>query len=266
LPELPEVEVARKTVLPCVRGRTVKSTLVARAQSIRTPLEDVALFEAWLEDRTIETVERRGKALVFQLDGGLSLVFHFKLGAVVLCGKKPLAETSGVALNFTDGSSLDFGNLALSEFHLLKSDELDRLSSLKGGAEPLAASFNLKRLQQLLPARKQLKAALTDQEKIGGIGNAWADEILWNARLSPFRSGGDLSETELGKLLGSIKSTLREGVRLGGEEGFTDARGRKGGYHPVIHGREGDPCPRDGHAIEMVKKGRKTYWCPQCQL
>ena len=265
MPELPEVEVAKKTLSPCVLGKKINSVLVARPQSIRTPLEEPELFTAWLKNRTMELIERRGKVLVFHLDGGLSLVFHFKLGAEVLCGKKTLRETGGVAINFTDGASLDFSSFALSEFHLMKTAELDELGILKAGADPLARSFSLKRFHELLPANKQVKTALCDQTRIVGIGNAWADEILWEARLSPFRRGGDLSEKEISELYGKVKSTLREGIRLGGESGFIDGRGRKGRYKRVVHGHPDKPCPRDGHPIEMVKRGRTTFWCPQCQ-
>ncbi len=265
MPELPEAEVARKTITPCVAGKTVNSVLVARPQSIRTPLLDDALFSAWLKDRRIEAIERRAKMLIIHLDSGKALVFHFKLGAVVICRRQALAETNGVALNFTDGTALEFADLALSEFHLVDSDRLDEVEVLKGGAEPLDRSFTVKRLKEAMPPGKQVKTAICDQSRIGGIGNAWADEILWNARLSPFRKAGELGEDELGELLRQIKSTLREGIRLGGESGFTDGRGRKGRYHRIIHGHEGRPCPRDGHPIEMVKKGRATFWCPVCQ-
>jgi formamidopyrimidine-DNA glycosylase len=266
MPELPEAEVSRQTLVPCVEGKTVNSVLVARPQSIRTPLLDDALFKAWLKDRRGLAVERRAKALVFRLDAGKALVFHFKLGADVLCRDEPVSETNGVALDFTDGTSLEFANLALSEFHLVDSDRLDDVEILKGGAEPLERSFTLKRFSGLLPANKQLKAAITDQGAIAGIGNAWADEILWNARLSPFRKVSELSDAEVRELHAQIRKTLRAGIKAGGEGGFLDARGRPSRYETVVHGHEGSPCPRDGHAIEMVKKGRKTYWCPECQI
>ncbi|MHB1361400.1 MAG: Fpg/Nei family DNA glycosylase [Thermoleophilia bacterium] len=265
MPELPEVEVAKKTLSPCVLGKKINSVLVTRRQSIRTPLEEPELFAAWLKNRTMERIERHGKVLLFHLDGGMSLVFHFKLGAEVRCGDKALEETGGVAINFTDGTSLDFSSFALSEFHLMKTAELDRLGVLKAGADPLARSFSLKRFHELLPANKQVKAALCDQTRILGIGNSWADEILWEARLSPFRRSGDLTEKEFSELYGKVKSTLREGIRLGGESSFIDGRGRKGRYKRVVHGHAGRPCPRDRHPIEMVKRGRTTFWCPHCQ-
>ena len=132
MPELPEAEVARKTLTPCVVGRIVNAVLVARPQSIRTPLTDVALFSAWLKDRRIESIERRAKALIFFLSGEMALVFHFKLGADVLCKPEAVAETNGVALNFTDGTCLDFTDLALSEFHLVENQTPWRNRGTKG--------------------------------------------------------------------------------------------------------------------------------------
>ncbi|MBE0429448.1 MAG: Fpg/Nei family DNA glycosylase [Thermoleophilia bacterium] len=266
MPELPEAEVARKSLTPCVAGKTIREVLVGRRQSIRTPLQDDVTFALALRRRTIKSIERQAKALVFHLDDGSALIFHFKLGASVRCGNERLADTGGVALNFTDGSSLEFADLALSEFHVAASEDLARLPVLKEGADPLSRSLTAAKLRKLLPKNRQIKAALTDQETIGGIGNTYSDEILWNARISPFRKVSDLTGAQWDELTRQIKATLREGIRDGGEEGFTDARGRHGCYHTRVHKREGEPCPRDGHPIEMVKKGRKTFWCPQCQV
>lgn len=266
MPELPEAEVARKTLTPCVVGKTIKEVLVGRRQSIRTPLEDDVTFALALRHRTIKSIERHAKALLFHLDDGSGMVFHFKLGASVRCRDERVKESSGVAWNFTDGSSLEFADLALSEFHVAPSDELEELPVLKSGIDPLSRAFTANKLKKLLPKNKQIKAALTDQEIVGGIGNTYSDEMLWNARISPFRKVSELNDTQWDELVRQIKATIREGIRSGGEEGFTDALGRHGRYHTKIHKREGQSCPRDGHPIEMLKRGRKTFWCPECQV
>lgn len=265
MPELPEIEVARKTLTPCVAGKTITDVLVGRKQSIRNPLLDSRAFSITLNRHRVESIERWGKALVFRLDDDMAVVFHFKLGAVARCHRRPLADTAGVAWNFTDGTSLEFTDLALSEFHLAHAAGLDHLPVLKGGIDPLSSSMTAEQLKQILPSRKQLKAALTDQNIIGGIGNAYSDEILWKARLNPFRKVDDLSEEEMQELARQIKATLKEGIKQGGEAGFRDARGRHGRYQARVHGREGEACPRDGKSIKMLKRGRKTYWCPRCQ-
>lgn len=266
MPELPEAEVAKKTLTPCVVGKTISQVLVGRRQSIRTPLEDDVTFALSLRHRTIKAIERRAKALVFRLDDGSGMVFHFKLGASVRCAGNRAAETGGVALNFSDGSSLQFTDLALSEFHVAPAEQLEVLPVLGSGADPLSSSLGPEKLKTMLPKNKQVKAALTDQATIGGIGNTFSDEILWHARISPFKKVSELTGSQWNELAHQIKATLKEGIKSGGEEGFTDAQGRHGRYHTKVHRRQGEKCPRDGHPIEMVKRGRKTFWCPQCQV
>ncbi len=266
MPELPELEVARKTLSPCVAGKIVAGVLVERVRSIRTPREDAHAFANGIAGRRVEGIERRGKALVFRLSGGVAAVFHYKLGALAACRQEPVRKTGGVAWNFSDDSALEFTHMQLSEFHLAQEQELSKLPVLKSGADPLSRSLTAKKLAGLLPAKKQLKAALMDQNALGGIGNNYSDEILWNARLSPFRKVGDLTGAEFEELARQIKSTLRESIRAGGEEEFRDACGRHGRYQEKVRRRAGRPCRRDGHKIEMVKNGRKTFWCPHCQV
>ncbi len=265
MPELPELEVARKTLKPCVAGKRIAGVLVERERSIRTPKEDARRFAAGLKDKKVESVERRGKALLFKMSGGTDVVFHYKLGALAVCRDNPVRQTDGVVWNFNDGSALEFTDMQLSEFHLAPEDELAALPVLKGGFDPLSSSLISWKLKELLPSRKQLKAALVDQKAIAGIGNNYSDEILWNARLNPFRKVSDLSEKEISELARQIQATLKESIKAGGESEFRDARGHHGRYQEKVHRRAGEPCPRDGHQIEMVKKGRKTFWCPQCQ-
>jgi formamidopyrimidine-DNA glycosylase len=265
MPELPEAEVAKKTAGPCLIGKTIKEVIVARVQSIRTPLLDDVTFSLALKDRRIQSIERRAKALVFQFDNRTAMLFHFKLGARLSCHPGRIRETTGVAINFTDGSAFQFGDLALSEFHVAPLEELEHLRVLKSGIDPLSRSFTPARLRQTISPQKQIKAAITDQNVIGGLGNTYTDEILWNSRLSPFKKASELTEDEWQVLTHEIKRTLREGIKKGGEQSFVDALGNRGRYVTKIHKQAGKPCPRDGHPIEMVRHGRATYWCPECQ-
>ena len=266
MPELPELEVARKTLLPCAKGRTIGEVVVGREKAIRTPLEDGRAFAINLNRHRVTAIERRGKALVFRLDGDMAMVFHFKLGALAVCRGERVTETGGVAWNFTDGTAIEFTDLQLSEFHLGHMDELARLPVLKGGADPLDPSLSAERLRRLLPPGKQLKSALTDQDILAGIGNTYSDEILWQSRLSPFRKSSSLSGDEFTELARQMKATLKDAISKGGEKEFRDANERHGRYQNQVHRRAGEPCPRDGHTIEMVKRGRKTFYCPHCQV
>ena len=266
MPELPELEVAARTLKGCVAGKTVAGVVVGRERAIRTPREDARGFAAGLEGRRIESVERQGKTLLFRFSGGNGVIFHYKLGALAACRKAHVEATGGVAWNFQDGGALEFTDMQLSEFHLAPEKDLANLPVVKRGCDPLSRGLTPARLAELLPARKQLKAALMDQEALTGIGNNYSDEILWNARLNPFRKVADLSGKEMAELARQIKSTLKESIKAGGENEFRDARERRGRYEEKVHRRAGQPCPRDGHRVEMVKKGRKTFWCPHCQV
>lgn len=249
-----------------MKGKTISDVVVGREKAVRTPLEDGRAFSINLNRHRVTEIERQGKALIFRLDGNMAMAFHYKLGALAICRKQQVAETAGVAWNFTDGSALEFTDLQLSEFHLGHASELTHLPVMKSGADPLDPALTPERLRKLLPPGKQLKAALMDQDVLGGIGNTYSDEILWNARLSPFRKVSSLSGDEFSELARQMKSTLREAISGGGEEEFRDAHGNHGHYQTRVHRRAGEPCAHDGHKIEMVKKGRKTFYCPHCQV
>ena len=265
MPELPEAEVARRGLTPCVLGQKIQSVLVRRRQSIRTPLEDARTFSLMLRNREVLSLDRRGKALVFVLDAQLAVVFHFKLGAFIRCHDHYLLETGGVAWNFVTGNSLEFSEMGLSEFHLVPTDELTSVTIIKNGVDPLSRSFTGSTVKSILPANRQLKAALIDQSLIAGIGNTYSDEILWRARIMPTRKVSSLVDKELDSLVRETKVILREAIRKGGEVGFRAPGGREGRYQPVVHKQAGLLCPRDGAEITLINTGRKTYYCPQCQ-
>lgn len=265
MPELPEAEVSRRGLSPCVERRVIESVLVSRRQSIRTPLEDDTTFSMMLRGRSVQALNRQGKALVFTLDEDLVMVFHFKLGAFVRCHETQVDETGGVAWNFAGDGSLEFSDMGLSEFHLVPADEISSVPVIKGGLDPLSRTFTARRLASVLPARRQLKAAMTDQDIVAGIGNTYSDEICWRARLLPMRKVSSLSPQLLETLAREIKQTLREAIRKGGEVGFRGPDGCEGRYEPIVHGKADSRCPRDGARIKVLSAGRKTYFCSACQ-
>ncbi|RJQ42865.1 MAG: Fpg/Nei family DNA glycosylase [Gaiellales bacterium] len=265
MPELPEVEIARLGLASCVTDREIESVLVHRRQSIRTPREDSESFALMLRGHRVLRLQRQGKALLFSCSRGLVMVFHFKLGAFVRCHDYALAETNGVCMNFAGNGSLEFSDMGLSEFHLVPVDELSSVQVIKPGLDPLSRALSPQRLARVLPANRQLKAAMTDQDILAGIGNTYSDEICWRARMMPTRKVSSLSNQDFAVLTHEIKATLREAIRKGGERGFRGPDGREGRYEPAVHGKDGRPCPRDGALITAISAGRKTYYCPACQ-
>ncbi|MBI4280150.1 MAG: Fpg/Nei family DNA glycosylase [Armatimonadetes bacterium] len=265
MPELPEVEVARRSLRP-IAGRRVKSVEVMRPMALRT--HKTAAFAAVLRGLTVRGVDRRGKYLLIALDGHV-LLFHFKLWGIVRLHAKTFTpeEESGAVVTFSDGSSLEFREMQLSEIHLLRgpADRIPALAEL--GLDPLDRAFTRERFGgRLAGARGSIKNVLTDQAWLAGIGNLWAHEILHRAGVAPPRGVDSLRPEEIDAIYRAIGSVLREAIRKGGEPEFRDARGRAGRYPLAVYGREGKPCPRDGTPVRAGRLGgRPSFWCPTCQ-
>ncbi len=266
MPELPEVETARRTLHPVI-GRRVADVQVLRPQVVRTHSPQ-ALARA-LRGKRIRRLDRRGKNLLIALDG-LVLRFHFKLWGTVRLHPHPLIgdkETTAV-LSFTDGTVLEFRELQLSELGLYRAADVARIPAVAElGADPLAPSFAWAVFErQLRGMGGAIKNGLTDQRRFAGIGNLWAHEILHRARIAPARVVNSLRPAERRILYNAFRTVLREAVRLGGEPEFADAAGRKGRFPLAVYGREGQPCPRDGAPVRKGRLGgRPSFWCAACQ-
>ncbi len=263
MPELPEVETARRSLLRAVVGKTIERAVVVRAVAVRTHTPQA--FTRAVRGAAIADVERRGKSLRFLL-GSWVLVFHYKLWGVVRYYDTAPQPQQGTALLllFTDGSSLEFRDLQLSSFHLVRPSrgiEADEL-----GIEPLVPTTTFEVLRQALRPRAAIKDALTDQARIAGIGNLWAHEILFHAGIRPDRKVETLSETELRTLYQNTRQVLRGAIAAGGEPDFQDAYGRVGRHRLSVYNRAGQPCAVCGTKIRRGRlHGRPSFFCPSCQ-
>lgn len=266
MPELPELEALRASLRP-LPGRTIAAVDVRTDTAVRT--HKPRRFAELLAGRRFVRVDRAGKALLFHLSGGLTLVVHFKLWGLVRLHPKDAAPGEGTALllRFRDGGALEFRELQLSTIGLYAQQELERVPYLSVlGVDPLSPAFTLTHLRSLLAGRAGVRAVLTDQERIAGIGNLWAHEILHAARLHPDRPGASLTPAELSALHEAIRAVLREGTAAGGEPEFFDAAGRQGRARLAVYGREGQRCPRgDGTIAAGRSGGRPSFHCPGCQ-
>lgn len=228
-----------------------------------------AAFANRLEGKRIERITRRGKALLLDLSGGWTLTFHFKLWGLIEYAASGSADGAQVAavIRFRDGGALVFRELQLSELALHKTGDLEQVEYLAGlGIEPLSSEFTPAALRTLLTGRANVRAMLTDQGRIAGIGNLWAHEILHAARLRPDRRADSLSNAEVGRLYRTIRSVLQRAIRAGGEPEFIDAAGRQGRWKLAVYGRGGRRCPRgDGTVKETRLGGRPSFYCPKCQ-
>jgi formamidopyrimidine-DNA glycosylase len=267
MPELPEVEAAKRSLEKTVLDKVVARSEVLRPVAVRThtPKE----FSRILEGRKISGVDRRGKALLIGFDREWTLVFHFKLwGWVRYHPSTPKADSATTAMvYFRDGSGMEFRELQLSTLDLVRSAELGQVDFLaEMGLEPLSNELTLSRFRSLVRGRGNIKNVLSDQTRIAGIGNLWAHEILHAAGILPQRKADSLSEAEVEKLYKAMREVLKKAVDLGGEPEFQDALGNFGRYPLAVYNRENQPCPRCGRKIVHTRLGgRPSYYCPNCQ-
>ena len=284
MPELPEVETLRRDLAATLVGRSFAGIDVRLAKQVVTP---TGLNIVDLIGRRIEGVRRRAKYLIFDLSDGLALVMHLRLagqlvhrdaenvtlaegGHPVPAYGAPLPHKSThVIFTFDNGSVLyltdirQFGRVWI----LPEVGVQPLLDQAKLGPEPLDESFTLDMLKERLARRQRmpLKPVLLDQHVVSGIGNIYADEIVFESKLTPATLIGDLTEADLTRVHAAIRHILSMAVREGVAEILNGKASPTRGF-PRVHGRAGQPCPVCGTLIKKVQfAGRGTYTCPSCQ-
>src|SRR5687768_6389803 len=283
MPELPEVETIARQLQKYVVGKTVSGF---RSEWHRlTEPEPAELFGARLAGRRIEAVRRRGKFVVLDLEGGDALIVSLRMTGQLLFHpsdveahphrRARIAFADGTALEFADIRK--FGRMAIVEGHTLDGDEHARRRTGDPlhshlGVEPLSRRFTVRWLRDLLQRRGRatIKPLLLDQTAIAGVGNIYAIEALWRAKIHPLRTAGSLREDEVERLHEALVWALRKGIRLGGasRRDYVDAKGEQGRMQREfqVYGRAGEPCPRCGSEIvRTVVGGRGTFHCRRCQ-
>jgi formamidopyrimidine-DNA glycosylase len=261
VPELPEVETARRSLTRAIVGKTIARVSVLRPLAVRSHAP--TQFARALRGTRITAVRRQGKTLRMFLDGRV-LVFHYMLWGVIRFHSKVEGPGGGtsVMLEFRDGSCLEFRDLQLSQFHLIRAAADEAANAI----DPLGTGTTFAVFRDALRPRGAIRNALTDQARIAGIGNLWAHEILFAARLRPMRETGTLREGDLRTLYRKTRQVLNKAIRAGGEPDFADAFGRRGRYRLMVYGRAGQRCPRcEGTIRDGRLGGRPTFYCPSCQ-
>lgn len=273
MPELPEVETVRRTLIHLVAGRRIESVTVKLPRIIQRPVEPEQFADA-LAGRTIQTVERRGKFLRILLDG-LVLVSHLRMEGrygVFPSDDEPELHTH-VLFHLDDGTDLRYKDVRqFGTMHLFLPGEDLRLPPLaKLGLEPLEEGFTLEALRERLERRStRIKPLLLNQEHIVGLGNIYVDEALYHAGIHPERSPESLGAKEWEKLHASIRATLARAVEAGGSsiKSYVNGQGEMGMFQHqlLVYGRGGEACRSCGAAIrKFVVGGRGTHICDSCQ-
>ncbi|HEX8120755.1 MAG TPA: bifunctional DNA-formamidopyrimidine glycosylase/DNA-(apurinic or apyrimidinic site) lyase [Solirubrobacteraceae bacterium] len=271
MPELPEVETIRRRLAPVVEGRVLRALRIDDARWC-APLAPQEVASA-VEGRRIERLGRRGKYLVFELADDVFLLGHLRMTGTLLYDPADGERYARVRFDLDDGHHLLFcdprrfgtGELAVG------SEALDRFFATRLGVEPLGPDFTGERLRDLARGRRApIKAFLLDQTKIAGVGNIYADEALFRARIHPLRPAGALKRPQLDALRDAVVATLEAGIGAGGStiDDYRQPDGVMGSFQDefLVHRRRGEPCPQCGGAIvKFVAAGRGTYACERCQ-
>jgi formamidopyrimidine-DNA glycosylase len=302
MPELPEVETVRRQLEPELVGKRIQSATVLDERLTRPEPPDA--LERAVAGREVTAVARRGKYLLLGLEGGRTLALHLRMtgnlllrdpeeGATAdLMKSEPLGgprfyewkpEPGHVRARFEldDGRVLLFTDVRRfgQAVVLDAGDQLDDFFASRLGVEPLSGELTPERLLELAADRKApLKSFLLSQSRIAGIGNIYADEALWRARLHPLSPAGSMKREHAERLVDGIVGALQAGLDHGGAsiDDYLDTRGERGSMQEefLVHTREGEPClrPPEEHRASpppiiqrIVVTGRSTYFCPNCQ-
>lgn len=265
MPELPEVETIKNELSPHVIGRAVSGVSLFWEGIVRPP--SLEGFCARLIGQRITGVGRRGKYLIFSLSSGQALIVHLKMtGSLWL---KDPEEFVRAIIHLDDGSNIYFRDPRKFGIMWLVDDENSVTSKL--GPEALGKKFTAKVLAERLSRRTApIKALLYDQSLVAGIGNMYADEALFLAKIHPTRAGGSLSKKEVERLHRAIRQVLAAGINDKGASTDTYFRpsGEPGTAHSqfrVAH-RRGESCSVCGMPLQCIKvRNRGSYFCPKCQ-
>jgi formamidopyrimidine-DNA glycosylase len=276
LPELPEVETVRRGLERWVTGRTIVEVDVRHPRAVRRHVPGPADFAAALAGRTVTGVRRRGKYLWLPLDDDAALLGHLGMSGQLLVQPAHAPDETHLRIRFTFGDGgpqlrfvdqRTFGGLSVSPGGAVLPEEIAHIA-----LDPLDPSFvDESFVTALRRKRTGVKRALLDQTLISGVGNIYADEALWRARLHGTRPTEALTRPRARALLAEVRGVLTEALGAGGtsfDALYVNVNGESGYFDRslAVYGRAGEPCCRCGTPIRREAfMNRSSYWCPRCQ-
>ena len=278
MPELPEVETIRRDVEKAFVSHRIKKVDVSGARTVRRHRNSKE-FIGRVEGRKLTGVRRRGKYLLMHLDGGDVLVVHLGMSGQLLRAnpKEAVVKHTHVVLTFAGAPQLRFVDpRTFGELFVTSLDELEEsvpeLAHL--GFDPIDEQMAWTRFGEMLTAKKtKLKPLLMDQKFVAGIGNMYADEILFAAGLRPDRTSDSLTAQEIRRLYRSVVEVLQDAIKHRGsslaDEQYRDLFGDVGEYQRLhnVYDRGGEACPRcRGTIVREKANGRSAFFCPRCQI
>ena len=273
MPEMPEVETVRRTLLPLIKGKTIKEVTVWYPKIITG---DAKEFAKQLTGKKIENIDRYAKYLLIRLSDNLTIVSHLRMEGkyrlVKINTKKD--KHDHVQIVFKDNSALRYNDVRkFGRMQLIKTGtEREKTGIGKLGVEPNSAPFTVSYLQNgLARKKKNIKNTLLDQSIVAGLGNIYVDEVLWETKIHPLSQANTIPAEKISQLHDNINSLIELAIAERGTtiHTYLDANGKTGGFQKMlqVYGHKGEPCVRCGTPLEKIKvNGRGTTFCPKCQV
>jgi len=279
MPELPEVETIRRGLQRKIKNKQIKDIVINVDKIVKKPY--LGEFITKIKGKKIKEIDRRGKYIIIHLDSEDKLIVHLGMtGLLIYPYDNKITEEeinpkhNHLIFTFTDGTQLVFNDVRrFGKIFLVSNiDEVESIAKL--GVEPLEDYFTEEVFIQILNKKKngKIKSFLMKQEFIVGLGNIYANEVLYRSNIHPLRPVSSLNKKEIKNLYQQIKLVLGEAVKLRGstvaDEAYRDTDGEKGKFAKKlqVYARKGEPCIKCGHSIEVARiEGRSSFICPQCQ-
>ena len=279
MPELPEVETIRRGLQRKIKNKQIKDIVINVDKIVKKPY--LGEFITKIKGKKIKEVDRRGKYIIIHLDSKDKLIVHLGMTGLLIypydnkiTEKEINPKHNHLIFTFTDDTQLVFNDVRrFGKIFLVSNiDEVESITKL--GVEPLGDYFTEEVFIQVLNKKKKgkIKPFLMNQKFITGLGNIYANEVLYRSNIHPLRLISSLNKKEVRNLYQQIKLVLSEAVELRGstvaDEAYRDTDGDKGKFAKKIqvYARKGEPCVKCGHSIEVVRiEGRSSFICPQCQ-
>jgi formamidopyrimidine-DNA glycosylase len=274
MPELPEVETVRRRLAPLLEGRRFERVEIADPRLTRP--HDRLETARELEGERVTAVDRRGKYLIVRFESGRALLIHLRMTGSLrhaAAGTLPDDPHRRAVVTLDDGSDVAYRDVRrFGTWLLLEPSDVDDYLDARVGPEPLARNYRGQHLGKRLAGRRApIKAALLDQRTVAGVGNIYADEALWRARVHPLTPAADLTPDEVKAVHGAVRAVLQAGIRRQGstlrDYQLPDGSSGTAQERFKVYGRAGSPCERCGAVIDRIRvAGRGTWYCPACQV
>ena len=267
MPEIPDLEAIRHYLAPRLEGRTITKVAVPIPWLVRTGADE---FQTLMGHRFVE-IQRHGKYLQLRLDDGRVLTIN-----AMLTGRFHWVESEtkkpgqlAVVLGFDDGHELRYSDMRrMGRFYLTEADQVDAIPQFEKMGPDVMGIDEAQFTALIAKRRGQIKNTLTNQEFVAGIGNAYSDEILWEAKLHPHRKRSTMDDDDIHRLFEATRSVLERSSAAVSSIVQSEGIGRKEEWreHLTVHRKANEPCPRCGSPIKgQTRGGSETNYCVQCQ-